>query len=358
VRHNINTSIRLAGPRGVAALRPHVKTHKLPQVLKMQMERGIRSFKCSTIAELRMVLEAGVDDVLLAYQPVGPALDALIELIQLYPRASISTLADNAKTIDQMNTAAREDGVLLQVYLDCNVGMNRTGIEVMADGDLEHAAALYASIHAAPHLQVAGLHAYEGHLRGTDESKLITQLQDCMMPMMRLMHALSQDSLPVPQFITSGTATSHLMQLWYHQLPGCELLPPLQVGAGTTIFFDAVQYQLCPSLPFQPAATLLTRVVSRPSDQLVCIDLGHKAVASEMPQPRIVLPQVPDARFVKHSEEHLVMETGDARSLEVGTELIAIPMHVCPTIALHRHVYPVVDDVAQAPWRVTPRQPF
>ena len=105
---------------------------------------------------------------------------------------------------------------------------------------------------------------------------------------------------------------------------------------------------------------MLTRVVSKPGDHRVCLDLGHKAIASERPHPRVLLIQpastidrasnanvlgapILEATFVGHSEEHLVFETPDAASLDVGDVLYGIPWHVCPTVALHGQAVVVRD---------------
>ena len=76
-----------------------------------------------------------------------------------------------------------------------------------------------------------------------------------------------------------------------------------------------------PDLHFLNAAALLTRVVSKPGPDLLCLDLGHKAVASEMPQPRVVFPALPDAEFVTHNEEHLVLRTSHSAEFPIGTAL-------------------------------------
>ena len=113
--------------------------------------------------------------------------------------------------------------------------------------------------------------------------------------------------------------------------------------------------RLCQNLPdldFLPAATLLTRVISRPTHDRLCLDLGHKSIASEMPHPRAVFPELPDAQAVMHNEEHLVLETTRAHEFPVGTPLMAVPWHVCPTVALHAFVHVVRDQRAAEVWPI------
>ncbi len=109
----------------------------------------------------------------------------------------------------------------------------------------------------------------------------------------------------------------------------------VQCSPGTVALWDASYAGKLPDLDFSPAAVLLTRVVSKPGGNRLCLDLGHKAVASEMPHPRVVFPDLPDAQFVTHSEEHLVLESEAGRRLAVGDALLGVPWHVCPTVALH-----------------------
>jgi D-serine deaminase-like pyridoxal phosphate-dependent protein len=121
------------------------------------------------------------------------------------------------------------------------------------------------------------------------------------------------------------------------------------------VFWDAGYAQGLPDLDFLPALVLLARVVSKPGGRRICVDLGHKAVASENPHPRAVFLDLPDAVAVGHSEEHLVLETDRASSLVVGGVLYAIPWHVCPTVALHDRVVVVRDGRAAGAWTVTAR---
>jgi D-threonine aldolase len=100
----------------------------------------------------------------------------------------------------------------------------------------------------------------------------------------------------------------------------------------------------------------LTRVVSKPCAGRVCTDLGHKAVAAENPHPRVEFLNLPEARAVTHSEEHLVLETERAQELAVGYCLYGVPWHVCPTVALHAEVVVIRNGRAEEHWPVIARQ--
>ena len=101
---------------------------------------------------------------------------------------------------------------------------------------------------------------------------------------------------------------------------------------------------------------ILTRVVSRPSRDLVTFDLGHKACASDPPAgSRLHFPAIPDAKEVLQNEEHLVIETARASCYRHGNVELAIPTHICPTSALHSHAWVVSDGRVQKRWEVTAR---
>ena len=111
-----------------------------------------------------------------------------------------------------------------------------------------------------------------------------------------------------------------------------------------------------PDLPFQPAAFLLTRVVSRPRRGRITLDLGSKAVASDPPAGhRVTVLDLPDGVVVGQSEEHLVVETAAADQCPPGTVMLAVPTHICPTCALHREAIVVEDGRVVDRWAVTAR---
>src|SRR5690606_38198951 len=150
-----------------ARLRPHVKTHKLSQIIAMKRELGIDKFKTSTIAEAEMTATAGGHDVLLAYQCVGPAATRLAALIRQFPDTHLASSVDNPATLAELAAAAAAAGVTIELLIDLNVGMNRTGI---APG--EAAVELYRQISQTPGVTPGGLHAYDGHLKNTDHAAL------------------------------------------------------------------------------------------------------------------------------------------------------------------------------------------
>ncbi len=338
VEENLRRMAASAG--GASHLRPHVKTHKLAQVLDLEMKLGITKFKAATIAECEMCAADGAPDVLLAYQPVGPNVRRMAALVKKFPRTKFSCLVDTKEIVAALSAAVTAAGVTLDVYLDVNVGMGRTGI-VIGPAAVE----VYRAATKAPGLRAAGLHAYDGHLRNTDYPQLLRDVEAAFVPFWKFRDELVAAGLAVPLVIAGGSPTSKI----HAKHPGVE------VGAGTTVLWDFGQAEVSPDLEFINAAMLLTRVISRPTPTRICLDLGHKSVAAEMPHPRVRLIGLEDANFVMQSEEHLVIETPRAAEFPVGTVFYGIPRHICPTVALQSEVFVVRNGRMTETWPVVAR---
>ncbi|MDP3069368.1 MAG: D-TA family PLP-dependent enzyme [Opitutaceae bacterium] len=338
VEENLRRMIAIVG--GLARLRPHVKTHKLPQIVARQVALGVTKCKCATIAEAEMAAGAGVTDVLLATQPVGPNGARLLALKRAFPGVKFSTIADDPGVVAALDRAACEAGATIEVFIDLDVGMGRTGI---APGP--GAVALYRAIVAAPGLRAGGLHAYDGQLRQASLAERSVAAAEGIARTDALRAELLRLGLPVPCVVAGGT-------------PGFPIharRPEVECSPGTCVLWDANYAGSLPDLDFLNAAVLFTRVISRPGVNRLCLDLGHKAVASEMPHPRVVFPALPDARAVTHSEEHLVIETARAAEFPVGAGLYGLPWHICPTVALHDCVRVVRGGQIAEEWTVTAR---
>lgn len=338
IEANLAAMLRIAG--GPERLRPHVKTHKLEPLVRRQIELGIGKFKAATIAEVEMCARAGAPDVLLALQPVGPAIGRLVALARRFPETEFSCVVDDPSVVAALGEAARWAGVDVGVWLDLDCGMHRTGI---APGPA--AGQLYAEILRTAGLEPRGLHAYDGHLHGDDPAERDAECEAAMAPVLKLRRDLESAGLPVPALAAGGSPT----------FPCHARHADRECSPGTTVLWDFGYADHFPELPFRPAALLLTRVISRPIGGRLCLDLGHKAVAAENPHPRVRFPTLPDAVAVVHSEEHLVIATAEAARFQVGDELLGIPRHICPTVALHGEATIVENGRAVETWPITAR---
>ena len=327
---NLRAMLDIAG--GPERLRPHIKTHKMAAMIERQLALGITKYKCATLKEAELAAGCGVADLLVAYQPVGPNVRWLRELARAFPATRFSALADDPQATRDMADAAQPVALLV----DLDIGQHRTGIAPDA-----RAAELYRLIATTPGLRAGGLHAYDGHLDGSDPA----ECDALFAPVEKLRAQLLAEGLPVPSVVAGGSPT----------FPFHARRRDVECSPGTCVFWDAGYAKKCPTLAFVPAALVITRVVSRPRGNRLCLDLGYKAIASEMPHPRVIFPQLPDATAVTHSEEHLVIETARAADFPIGTALYGIPWHICPTVALHEQALVVEDGRVTGAWPVGAR---
>ena len=339
IEYNIRKMIEIAGNANM--LRPHVKTHKMAAIVRLQMKYGIHKFKCSTIAEAEMVAGCGADDILLAYQPVGPNINRFFHLKQGFPGTKISCIADSAEVIRQLSEAAKKTGMMTHVWLDINVGMNRTGV---APG--KAAEELYKMIIDLPMLQAGGLHVYDGHIHEKNFNARQKICNDAFEPVLNLIEELKKSGNSPSSIIAGGTPSFPI----HARRAGVETSP------GTLILWDYGYSSSYQDMDFMHAAFLLCRVISKPGDDLICLDLGHKALASEMPQPRIKLLGLENYTIVGHNEEHMVVKTVDAAKMKIGDVLYGIPFHICPTVDRYDSVTVIKDGKAAEQWNVDARK--
>jgi D-serine deaminase-like pyridoxal phosphate-dependent protein len=340
VRSNLAAMIAMVGSPD--RLRPHVKTHKMAAIVQIQTSLGLHKHKCATIAEAEMIAEAGGADVLVAYPLVGPNIDRFLKLIVAYPGTIFRAMVDNPDSATALSNAASALSGPISTLVDLDVGMGRTGI---APDD--SAADLYRLVAKLPNLRADGLHAYDGHQRASDPEERRKASLEGLKPVLELRQRLIESGYPVPELILGGTPTFPI-----HAACG---IPGTECSPGTSTLHDASYTSKFPDLPFLPAALLFTRVISRPRAGRMTLDLGHKAVAADPVGARLVLIDLPDATFGGQSEEHLVVEFADSRDYPPGRELLAIPMHICPTVALHRAAYVVRDGEVVDEWEVSAR---
>jgi D-threonine aldolase len=321
-------------------VRPHVKTNKIAEVCQMMLDEGIHKFKCATIAEAEMLAVIGAPDVLLAYQPVGPKIHRLMELIKKYPRTVFSCLVDNDYSAQQIDTLFSGNGMVMRVFIDLNVGMNRTGIAPV------DALALYQSCKNKQGVRAVGLHAYDGHINDTDVIARKERIDQAFAPVAALAEAVKSATGESPVVVAGGSPT----------FPFHAGRKEVECSPGTFVFWDWGYKTILPDEPFDYAALLVCRVVSIIDAETICLDLGHKSVAAENPLPRVHFLNAPQAKPVGQSEEHLVVKVADSSQYKTGDAWYGVPVHICPTVALYDKVLVAAHNNITASWNVVARR--
>ncbi len=340
IRRNIAKAREIAG--GPQRLWPHVKTHKTREIVLMAMENGIRQFKCATIAEAEMVAMCAAADVLLAYPLVGPNVARFLRLVDRYPATRFSSIADDPGAIRALSQAAVEHGARIDVMLDLDTGLHRTGVEA---GD--EAVQLYRTIAGSEGLRARGIHCYDGQNHQRDPAERAAAAEACYRTTMDLRDTLVAKKLPVETIVMGGTPT----------LPCYARHHDVDLSPGTCFLQDWGYISAFPDLPFEPAALLFARVVSvNAKASVFCLDLGYKAIASDPQGTRGVIWNVEGCTPVLQNEEHWVFRVDSERLPKVGQEVYVLPTHVCPTCALHAKACVVnAENRWYAEWAVLAR---
>jgi D-serine deaminase-like pyridoxal phosphate-dependent protein len=325
-------------------LRPHVKTHKTREITRLALALGITKHKCATIAEAEMLASCGAAEVFLAYTVVGPNCARVARLLAEYTGCSFAVACDHPAAARELSATLASAGLMVEVLLDLDVGMHRTGIPPG-----QAAVELYELIDRLPGLRPGGFHVYDGHITHANLAERTAAVEHQLEPVLELRALVEGRGLPVPRVVAGGTPTYPIYARM--NLPGLECTP------GTCFLHDFNYGARYTDIDrFTPAALLLTRVVSRPTRDRVTFDLGYKSVASDPPAgQRLKLLDIATYEPVLQNEEHLVISTPDAERFKPGDVAYAVPAHICPTCALHREAYVVENGRVTDRWEIVAR---
>lgn len=326
-------------------LRSHTKTHKCPHIAhrqhKLTNEGGI---VCQTLGEAEIMAANGIDDIYLSYMVIGDSkLSRLVHLAEALE--SFATTVDGQGNIDPLQEAAARHETTIDVILELDVGLNRTGV---SPGKPAAETAKY--IAETPNLNFKGILAYEAHVKGeaeteTEYGELCHAAMDATQ---QTVEQIEDAGINVEEVKVGGTATSKFSGT--HPIvteinPG--MYPFNDVGEIEHRPFDVTKADC--------AATVLSTVISAPSDDRVVVDAGSKSLSLDKPQ--MPLPKHrEDIEYYNASEEHGWIDTSEANEpLAVGDQIEFIVPHVCTTINLHDTLVGVRNDTVEEIWDISAR---
>ncbi|MBD1260435.1 D-TA family PLP-dependent enzyme [Maribacter polysiphoniae] len=338
IKKNIQQMVEIAG--GTEFLRPHIKTHKMAEIVQLQMDAGIFKFKCATIAEAELLGQCGAKDILLAMQPVATNMHRFFTLMETYSKSKFSTLIDNSKTLDAFIGKATSKNTTVDLWLDIDNGMHRTGIPVGSTAET-----LYERMVDNPYINARGLHAYDGHINQSDFDERKKVCDAAFEPVSKLRQRLESKGLGPVNMVIGGSPT----------FPFHSKRANIETSPGTTLLWDERYSTILKDMYFLTSSVLITRIISKPGSDLLCFDLGHKSIAPEMPFPRVKIFGLEHCEQIGQSEEHLVVRCKNADNHEIGDTYYAIPMHICPTVAKYESVSTVEDHKITGSWKVAAR---
>jgi D-serine deaminase-like pyridoxal phosphate-dependent protein len=309
--------------------RPHVKTHKLPTLAWKQVRAGAAGVTCQKLGEAEAMAAAGISDILLPYNIVGP--HKLERLQQLHRCCSLSVSADSETVLQGLSTAMRAESHPLPVLIECDTGMRRCGVQTP-----EEAFQLARITAHLPGLRFAGLLTYP-------TGPTTAAFFDATVTLCR------STGLDVATLSGGGTP-----QMWSaHQAAGIT-----EHRAGTYIYHDRMTVAAGAATIDDCALSLLTTVVSRPAPDRAVIDGGSKTFSSDsfgLDGYGAIL-NYPQATLVRLSEEHGVVDTSAlSRAPRIGEQLRIVPNHACVVSNLHNQAYAVRGDTVEAIWPIASR---
>jgi 3-hydroxy-D-aspartate aldolase len=341
---NIASMARLCRQRGIA-LRPHAKTHKSIEIARRQLKAGAVGICCAKLGEAEVLAAGGIDSVLITSPVVsGEGCRRLAALNRLC--ADLMIVTDSAANAQDLAAAGEASGRPLKVLIDLDVGQHRTGI---APG--EGAIAIAKAIAATPHLSLAGIQGYAGHLMHVHDRHEREARTSAVMDLLAgTRAALKAQGIACPIMTGGGTGTFDLD-------PRSGVLTDLQ--AGSYVFMDAQYEDVWEAdeerVPFATSLFVQTTVISANFPGIATTDAGLKAFATDAGPPKIVGGAPEGTHYVISSDEQGRLEFATGNSLEVGATITCAAPHCDPTVNLYDHYHVVRGDTLIDIWPVDAR---
>jgi D-serine deaminase-like pyridoxal phosphate-dependent protein len=311
------------------ANRPHIKTHKIPAIAKMQLDAGAVGITCQKVSEAEVMAEAGFDDIFIPYNIIGEK--KLRRLMALAARVNVSVTADSAFTVGGLSKAAQEADLTLTVLVECDTGAHRCGVQ-----SPQEAAELAQWIGSLPALHFGGLMTYP-----TNE-----HLDDFVRGTRSL---LQEDGLPIE--CVSGGGTPCMWEAHTHPELTEHRAGIYVYGDRLTLRSGAVTLDTC-------ALKIYATVISRPTSDRGILDAGSKTLSSDLHglDGYGYICEYPEAKIYALSEEHGHVDfSACGRKPEIGERVSIIPNHCCTVTSLFDEVTGVRGNDVQEIWQVAAR---
>ncbi|HJN49151.1 MAG: DSD1 family PLP-dependent enzyme [Pseudomonadales bacterium] len=327
-------------------LRSHTKMHKCPIIAKLQMDAGAIGICAATVSEAEVMQAFGIDKILIT-SPVTTREKIARVLHLASTNDQLQIVVDHAAAADGLNQAAAGVGVTLQILIDLDPEMGRTGVELGTP-------ALKLAQHIrdrCDHLRFSGLQCYAGHcmhIHGFEERR--SRYRQILAKGLATRDLLVANDFAVPAFSGGGTGT-------YDIEPEIGGITDLQ--AGSYLFMD-VEYRDIGGrdserfLDFEPSLFVLVTAISQPQKRLITVDAGYKAFASDTVHPQF--RDIEGAQFHWGGDEHGIIELGNpSREINLGDKLAMITSHCDPTVNLYDYYFPYRKGMVEEIWPIAAR---
>lgn len=331
LKSNIKRMSDLANSKHIK-LRPHIKTHKISDIAKLQINHGAVGITVAKISEAKAMMEHGISDIFIAY-PIVTAYKAEEVCLLNEKLDNLILTVDSLEGANVLNKAAEKHNQVLQVRLEIDTGLKRTGVV------LKDSVELAKQINEMKYLKLQGIFTFKGAVYQGQSTKDIeaagTEEGETMVGIVRLIKAegidledISVGSTPSAQSVANVNGIT-------------------EIRPGTYVFNDMMQVSLDVCNIEQCAAHVVTTVVSKPTPEQLVVDGGSKTFATDV-QPNVSplflsgfgqIKGHPDTIFSHMNEEHGMIKLNGDEDLSIGDEIHIIPNHICSTVNLHNYVY-------------------
>jgi D-serine deaminase-like pyridoxal phosphate-dependent protein len=313
-----------------SALRPHIKTHKIPELALRQTRMGARGITVAKVSEAEVMAEAGIDDIFIANQIVTD--EKLKRIVALSKKTQLSVGLDSVPAARKLSEICSAAGVSTDYLIEIDSGLNRCGVLPGKD-----TVELFQAVDTLPALKFKGIFTHAGQVYGADSLMEVEDVSRLESSLMTDTARRFQDLGVQAEIVSVGSTPT--MKVWQGYEGINEIRP------GNYIFNDATQVALGVAEPEDCALTVLATVISRPAKQRAVLDAGSKVFALDkgahgkdmMPGFGVVLGR--EATLARLSEEHGVMSVDPKDDLGVGDTVRIIPNHACTVVNLFDKAY-------------------
>lgn len=321
-------------------LRPHIKAHKCPDIMQLQLAHGAKGITVAKLGEAEIMAAAGANDIFIAYQLVGP--DKLHRLQSLARRARVSVAVDNMEQAENIADFFTSDSPL-EVLIEVDTGLKRCGV-VPAD-----VLSLAGAIVNRPSLKLKGIFTHAGQVYGAAPEQVEAIGVAEAQTMVNLYGELKNRGINIDVVSTGSTPTA---------LHNLKVAGVNEIRPGNYVFYDAIQIGLGVASLAQCALQVEATVISTPAPDRCVIDAGSKVFGLDKGAHgtnvvtgfgRVI--GHPELTIERLSEEHGVLTT-TGELPKVGERLYIIPNHACVVVNLADRLY--IRDSEEA-WPITAR---
>lgn len=312
-------------------LRAHTKVHRLSFLAHRQLRAGAKGICCQKVAEAEVMACAGISDIIVTNQIVTPA--KMSRLVALSKHIEVSVPVDNVTNAENLASAAVKEGTQLGVLVDVHLGSNRCGVE---PGD--QALRLARTVSALNGLKLKGLMGFEGHLSWVEprDNRRI-EIERAEELLVRTKKLVESSGIGIEEISAGSTGTYDVTAL------NPEMT---ELQAGSYVLMDGKYRQHVPE--FDCALTVLSTIISRPSEDRIVTDAGLMSMSSANGNPTPVA--LPEGLEIEMHAENTVLRGKIPIELAVGDNIEFVPSYLDDTVNHHERIYGIEGGKVEQVW--------